>query len=120
MFVWLVCHSVPASEKEPVPLFFCSPVFETVSPLSGKPLRLTARDDPSVGADLCAVPFCLPHLSASAACPHKTKEAPKNASFVARLKGLEPLTYWFVASHSIQLSYRRISGCSNAKLMLAH
>ena len=51
---------------------------------------------------------------------HKTKEAPKNASFMARLKGLEPLTYWFVASHSIQLSYRRISGCSNAKLMLAH
>ena len=27
---------------------------------------------------------------------------------VARLKGLEPLTYWFVASHSIQLSYRRM------------
>ena len=27
---------------------------------------------------------------------------------MARLKGLEPLTYWFVASHSIQLSYRRI------------
>ena len=28
---------------------------------------------------------------------------------MARLKGLEPLTYWFVASHSIQLSYRRIT-----------
>ena len=27
---------------------------------------------------------------------------------MARLKGLEPLTYWFVASHSIQLSYKRI------------
>ena len=27
---------------------------------------------------------------------------------LARLKGLEPLTYWFVASHSIQLSYKRI------------
>ena len=26
---------------------------------------------------------------------------------LARLKGLEPLTYWFVASHSIQLSYKR-------------
>ena len=26
---------------------------------------------------------------------------------MARGKGLEPLTYWFVASHSIQLSYRR-------------
>ncbi len=28
---------------------------------------------------------------------------------MVRRKGLEPLTYWFVASHSIQLSYRRIS-----------
>ncbi len=27
---------------------------------------------------------------------------------MARWKGLEPLTYWFVASHSIQLSYQRI------------
>ena len=26
---------------------------------------------------------------------------------MARWKGLEPLTYWFVASHSIQLSYQR-------------
>jgi len=24
--------------------------------------------------------------------------------FMVRCKGLEPLTYWFVASHSIQLS----------------
>ena len=28
---------------------------------------------------------------------------------MVRRKGLEPLTYWFVASHSIQLSYRRIA-----------
>ena len=28
---------------------------------------------------------------------------------VARQKGLEPLTYWFVASYSIQLSYCRVS-----------
>ena len=27
---------------------------------------------------------------------------------MVRCKGLEPLTYWFVASHSIQLSYRRM------------
>ena len=27
---------------------------------------------------------------------------------MACLKGLEPPTYWFVASHSIQLSYRHI------------
>ncbi len=29
---------------------------------------------------------------------------------MVRREGLEPPTYWFVASHSIQLSYRRISG----------
>ena len=28
---------------------------------------------------------------------------------MACLKGFEPLTYWFVASHSIQLSYRHIA-----------
>ena len=37
-------------------------------------------------------------------------DIPKGISaFLVRRKGLEPLTYWFVASHSIQLSYRRIS-----------
>ena len=29
---------------------------------------------------------------------------------MVRLKGFEPPTYWFVASHSIQLSYSRIFG----------
>ena len=33
---------------------------------------------------------------------------------MVRRKGLEPLTYWFVASHSIQLSYRRIHVSLNA------
>ena len=33
---------------------------------------------------------------------------PKASGFLVRRKGLEPLTYWFVASHSIQLSYRRV------------
>ncbi len=28
--------------------------------------------------------------------------------FLVRPEGLEPPTYWFVASHSIQLSYERI------------
>ena len=28
---------------------------------------------------------------------------------LVRLKGFEPPTYWFVASHSIQLSYSRVS-----------
>ena len=34
--------------------------------------------------------------------------------FLVRRKGLEPPTYWFVASHSIQLSYRRIDASLNA------
>ena len=33
---------------------------------------------------------------------------PKKTAFLVRLKGFEPPTYWFVASHSIQLSYSRI------------
>ena len=32
---------------------------------------------------------------------------------MARWKGLEPLTYWFVASHSIQLSYQREYGADD-------
>ena len=32
------------------------------------------------------------------------------ALFLARWKGLEPPTFWFVAKHSIQLSYQRICG----------
>ena len=35
----------------------------------------------------------------------------QNLIFLVRQKGLEPPTYWFVASHSIQLSYCRMS-CS--------
>ncbi len=40
---------------------------------------------------------------------NKNEEHPKgHSSFLVRWKGLEPPTYWFVASHSIQLSYQRI------------
>ena len=39
----------------------------------------------------------------------KRKSRPKGQLFLVRRKGLEPPTYWFVASHSIQLSYRRIA-----------
>lgn len=34
----------------------------------------------------------------------KQKSICKLQMLLARCKGLEPLTYWFVASHSIQLS----------------
>ena len=34
----------------------------------------------------------------------KEKKKASTDAFLARCKGLEPLTYWFVASHSIQLS----------------
>ena len=34
---------------------------------------------------------------------------PKNEVSLAHQKGLEPLTFWFVAKHSIQLSYWRIT-----------
>ena len=37
---------------------------------------------------------------------NKKQKSPVNESqdFLARCKGLEPLTFWFVAKHSIQLS----------------
>ena len=36
------------------------------------------------------------------------KEHFRRSVLLVRLEGLEPPTYWFVASHSIQLSYRRM------------
>ncbi len=39
---------------------------------------------------------------------------------MVRLKGFEPPTYWFVASHSIQLSYSRIHCPTDSLIMLAH
>ncbi len=38
----------------------------------------------------------------------KQKQTGKTCLPLARRKGFEPLTYWFVASYSIQLSYRHI------------
>lgn len=35
---------------------------------------------------------------------------------MARWKGLEPPTFWFVAKHSIQLSYQRVSTSAVIKL----
>ena len=37
----------------------------------------------------------------------KKKRHPIGCLFLVRVKGLEPLAYWVVASHSIQLSYTR-------------
>lgn len=37
---------------------------------------------------------------------------------VVRRKGFEPPTFWFVAKHSIQLSYRRIFIYQSVKHML--
>ena len=37
----------------------------------------------------------------------KNKDIRMDVLVLVRWKGLEPLTYWFVASHSIQLSYQR-------------
>ena len=41
-------------------------------------------------------------------------------TFLVRRKGLEPPTYWFVASHSIQLSYRRIQRFHQRSSIIAH
>lgn len=37
-------------------------------------------------------------------------------SDVARQEGLEPPTFWFVAKHSIQLSYQRICNLLTARV----
>ena len=48
--------------------------------------------------------------------PHLAMEL----SILVRPKGLEPLTYWFVASHSIQLSYERKCSILNTRYILPH
>ncbi len=44
------------------------------------------------------------HISKIHAKKHTLRLMPKRAISVMRCEGLEPPTYWFVASHSIQLS----------------
>ncbi len=44
----------------------------------------------------------------------------KSCGVLVRRKGLEPPTYWFVASHSIQLSYRRIPRSHQRSSIIAH
>ena len=57
----------------------------------------------------------IPATSAGTKLQNKEKPAVREllTAGVARLEGLEPPTYWFVASHSIQLSYKRIFDCRN-------
>ena len=43
----------------------------------------------------------------------KKREATRRLLLLARWKGLEPPTFWFVAKHSIQLSYQRICLCQS-------
>ena len=58
-----------------------------------------------------------------AAMAYKTKK-PWNLSisrhFLVRWKGLEPPAYWFVVSHSIQLSYQRIRSVRNMMYFTTH
>ena len=43
----------------------------------------------------------------------KQSHSDEQLCLMARRKGFEPPTFWFVAKHSIQLSYRRISYCAS-------
>ena len=42
-----------------------------------------------------------------------------HSAFLVREKGFEPPTFWFVAKHSIQLSYSRISLFPDDLLIIA-
>ncbi len=50
-------------------------------------------------------------------CSYSFSNAIRTLAMV-RLTGLEPPTYWFVASHSIQLSYCRLS--TDSLIILSH
>ena len=51
---------------------------------------------------------------------NKKSDLAMELSILVRPKGLEPLTYWFVASHSIQLSYERKCSILNTRYILPH
>lgn len=42
-----------------------------------------------------------------------------HSAFLVREKGFEPPTFWFVAKHSIQLSYSRISPFPDDSIIIA-
>ena len=65
----------------------------------------------------CLLFLCVGDLKKSAAQIFHSKQKMNRTSLkirfiFARREGLEPPTYWFVASHSIRLSYRRITNFS--------
>ena len=41
--------------------------------------------------------------------PEEKRQVPFGTCLLVRLEGFEPPTFWFVAKHSIQLSYSRLS-----------
>ena len=70
----------------------------------------------SIFTPVCALvpPFRVPRCIKNSRHPNGYLE------FLVRRKGLEPPTYWFVASHSIQLSYRRITHYLMRSSIIAH
>ena len=66
------------------------------------------KEPESLHAGLRTVNCCSVWHSCEIRSKKERADSIQNQLFSTRRKGLEPLTYWFVASHSIQLSYRRI------------
>ena len=61
-------------------------------------------------------------LNCSSPCRHNIKSRYPDGYLLlmVRRKGLEPPTYWFVVSHSIQLSYRRMCASPERSDIIAH